>query len=118
MRAARTTVSARAGFVEWLLQRVSAIYLAGFCLYLVAYFLASPISSHAAWTQWFAHGGVRLAWALAIASLLVHGWIGMRSVYLDYLKPLWLRFGVQMVTALAFAAMALWSAQILLGSGR
>jgi succinate dehydrogenase / fumarate reductase membrane anchor subunit len=114
MRPARITVSARAGFVDWLLQRVSAVYLGGFCLYLVARFLLSPITNHAVWTAWFAQGGVRLAWALAIAALLVHAWVGMRSVYLDYLKPLWVRFTVQMLTALAFAAMALWSAQILL----
>jgi succinate dehydrogenase / fumarate reductase membrane anchor subunit len=118
MKPARTTVSARAGFVEWLLQRVSAIYLAGFCFYLAVRFLVSPITSHADWMEWFAYGSVRLAWALAIAGLLVHGWIGMRSVYLDYLKPLWLRFVVQMLTAFAFAAMTLWSAQILLGAGR
>jgi succinate dehydrogenase / fumarate reductase membrane anchor subunit len=117
MNTVRSTVSARAGFTEWLLQRVSAIYLAGFCVYLAVRFLASPITSHKDWLAWFEHGGVRMAWALAIASLLIHAWTGMRSVYLDYLKPLWVRFTVQVLTALALSAMALWSAQILLRVG-
>jgi succinate dehydrogenase / fumarate reductase membrane anchor subunit len=117
MKSSRTGVSAHAGFTEWLLQRVSAVYLAGFCFYLAARVLVSPFKSHAAWLEWFAHGGVRLAWALALASLLVHAWTGMRSVYLDYLKPLWVRFVVQTLTALALAAMALWSAQILMSAG-
>lgn len=114
MRTIRGRASAHAGFSEWLLQRGTAIYLGGFCLYLLIRFLIWPINEHAAWREWFAQGPVRLAWALAIASLLIHAWIGMRSVYLDYLKPLWVRLTAHFLTALALAAAALWAAQILL----
>jgi succinate dehydrogenase / fumarate reductase membrane anchor subunit len=114
----RSSSAAHAGFAEWLLQRVTAIYLGGFLLYLFVRFLVQPIGTFDAWRAWFAQGAVRLAWALAIASLLVHAWIGMRSVYLDYVKPLWLRFLVQMLTAIAIAALALWAAEILVEAGR
>ncbi len=114
----RTSASAHAGFTEWLLQRVTAVYLGGFLLYLFVRLLVWPIETFAAWREWFACGSVRLAWALAIASLLVHAWIGMRSVYLDYVKPLWLRFSLQMLTAIGIAGLALWAAQILIEAAR
>ncbi len=116
-RAPRSPGSAKAGLVQWLLQRATAIYLAGFVVYVVVRLLAAPLREHAAWQAWFASGTVRLAWALAIGSLLVHAWIGMRSIYLDYLHPLWLRFAVSFVTALGLVAAALWAADILLRAG-
>lgn len=117
MKSAPTTSSARTGFVEWLLQRVSAIYLAGFCLYLAVRLLVAPFPNHSSWTAWFMQIEIRLAWGLAFASLLIHAWLGMRSVYLDYVKPTWLRFIVQTLTAFAFATLAMWGADILLGGG-
>jgi succinate dehydrogenase / fumarate reductase membrane anchor subunit len=117
VKTVRPTASAGSGFVEWLLQRISAVYLAGFCLYLTMRLLVLPFPDHYSWTSWFTQGGVRLAWALALTSLLIHAWVGMRSVYLDYVKPLWVRFVVQTLTALAIASLALWAADILLGGG-
>jgi succinate dehydrogenase / fumarate reductase membrane anchor subunit len=114
MKTVRARPSAHAGFSEWLLQRATAVYLAGFCAYLLVRFLLWPIDTHAAWRAWFGQGGVRLAWALAIASLLIHAWIGMRSVYLDYVKPLWVRLAVQFATAVALAAATLWAVQVLM----
>jgi len=100
--------------VEWLLQRVSSLYMAGFVVYLILRFAASPVSDYAAWKSWFAGGVVRLACALFILSLLVHAWVGLRSIYMDYLHPLWLRFSISLLTAFGLLALGLWSAQILL----
>ena len=110
----RLSGSAHAGMMPWLWQRVTSIYMAGFVVYVIVHLNLSPIHDHAAWTAWFAIGYVRLAWAMFILSLLVHAWIGMRSIYLDYFHPLWLRFGVSLFTALGLLALGLWAAQILL----
>ena len=114
MRATRSTSSTHTGLMEWLLQRVSSLYMAGFVIYLSAHFSLSPAHDYAAWKAWFAAGSVRLAWALFILNLLVHAWIGLRSIYLDYLRPVWLRFSVSLLTAFALLALGLWAAQILL----
>lgn len=116
-RSARLPGSAHAGLISWLLQRGTAIYLGGFVVYVVLRLGASPIRDHAAWQAWFASGSVRLAWALAIGSLLVHAWIGLRSVYLDYLHALWVRFTVSFLTALGLIALGLWAVEILLQAG-
>lgn len=114
MNHARSSGSAHAGMMPWLWQRVTAIYLAGFVIYVIVQLNLSPIRNHADWQAWFAIGYVRLAWAIFILSILVHAWIGMRSIYLDYLRPLWLRSGVSLITALGLLALGLWAARILL----
>lgn len=106
--------SAHRGLGEWLLQRLSALYLAGFLFWLFVRLSLSPVSGYVAWKTWFAGGAVRLAFALFFLSVLVHAWVGMRSVFLDYFRPLWLRFTVQLVTALSLLALAFWAAQMLL----
>ncbi len=106
--------SAHAGLMEWLLQRVSSLYMAGFVVYSVAYLSIYPIHDYVAWKAWFASGPVRLVWALFFLSLLAHAWIGLRSMYMDYLHPLWLRFSLALLTAFGLLALGLWSAQILM----
>lgn len=114
MTEVRTAGSAHRGLGEWLVQRVTALYLAGFTFYLVVYFTMHPIPDHAAWLAYFAAGPARLAWWLAVVSTLMHAWIGLRSIYMDYLRPFWLRFGVMMLTALGLLALGTWATEILL----
>ena len=114
MRRARSAGSAHAGVTEWLLQRVTSLYMGGFVIYAIVHFSLLPVHDHAAWKAWFAMGYVRIAWALFLSSILIHAWIGMRSIYLDYLHPLWLRFSVTLLTALGLLALTLWAAEILI----
>ena len=112
----RPSGSAHAGLGEWLLQRVTAVYMGAFVLYLALRFAVAPIDLYVAWKMWFASVVVRIGFALFFASLLLHSWVGMRSVFMDYVKPMWLRFVVQLVTATALLILALWVTQILLGN--
>lgn len=106
--------SAHQGLGEWIIQRVSALYLAGFLLWLVVRWGLAPLPDYEAWKSWFGGGVVRVAFGLFFLSLLTHTWVGMRSVFLDYLHPLWLRFSAQLLAALGLLALALWAAEILL----
>jgi succinate dehydrogenase / fumarate reductase, membrane anchor subunit len=110
----RSLGSAHRGLVSFLVQRVTSIYLGGFTIYLIGYLLLYPIKDYAAWKHYFNSGSTRLAWAIFIASLLAHTWVGLRSIYMDYVKPVGLRFTVSLVTALGLIALTLWSTQILL----
>ncbi len=114
MTPTRLTGSVQHGFGQWLLQRLTAMYLAVFAIWLATAVILDPPAGFSAWKAWFAYGPVRLAFALAFMSMLVHAWIGMRSVFLDYLKPLWLRILMHLLTAVFLTALALWSAHILL----
>jgi len=114
VRRVRSAGSAHAGVTEWLLQRVTSLYMGGFVIYVIVHLSLSAVRDYAAWKAWFDTGYVRIAWALFLASILIHAWVGMRSIYLDYLHPLWLRFSVTLLTALGLLALALWAVRILL----
>lgn len=110
----RGHVSAHTGTGEWLWQRFSALYIGGFGLYLGVRLLLAPIAGYDDWRAWLSGGLVRLGFALFIGSLLIHAWTGLRSVYIDYLHPLGLRFAVSFLTAVGLIALGLWSARVLL----
>ena len=114
MNRARSLGSAHRGLMEWLVQRVTSVYLGLFVIYLIGHLLLNPVRSYTTWSAYFAHGAVRLAWGLFFASLLLHAWVGARSIYLDYLHPTWLRFTVTCATAMGMVGLALWAAYILL----
>ena len=105
--------SMHAGLGEWLLQRLTALYMSGYVLYLVFRFSFAPLSGFTEWQSWFASGAVGVFTALFIAAVLVHAWVGLRSVYIDYLRPLWVRFTMLALTGGALLALAFWSAQLL-----
>jgi succinate dehydrogenase / fumarate reductase membrane anchor subunit len=109
----RTPGSAGSGTVEWLWQRLSAVYLGGFGLLELVYLLFHPVHDYASWRQLFHQPVLRVLWLLGFVALLAHAWIGMRSVYLDYLHAFWLRFAVTMVSAIALFACGVWLALIL-----
>lgn len=113
----RLTSSTHTGLSEWLLQRTSAIYLGLFIIYVAIRLIFWPINDFEGWRSWFDSPMVRISWLLAFASLLVHAWIGIRSVFLDYLKPFQLRFIISMVFATGLIACGLWVIDILYGRG-
>jgi len=94
--------------------RLSAVYMAGFALYVAIYWATAERLVFETWRNWFSNGPVRIGWALLFGMALLHGWFGMRSIFMDYVKPVTLRVVVSSLTGLGLFALALWAASILL----
>ena len=106
--------SARAGLYSWLAQRITALYVAGFSLFVALRLMLYPIDGYDAWRTWLSAGVMRLALTVFLIAIFVHAWVGMRSVWMDYLRPSAWRFGISLLTGLGLLALALWSGQIVL----
>lgn len=106
--------SAHRGLGEWLVQRLTALYMGGLGGAVVVYLLFAPVPDYLHWKSWLAGMGVRVALSLFFVSALAHAWVGLRSVYMDYLKTLWLRLTVTAVTLIILLALSLWTGHILL----
>ena len=106
--------SAHAGLTEWMLQRLTGLYLAVYIIYLILFFDASVTENYEAWKSWVDDSYVRTTLGLFFLSALVHAWIGMRSVYMDYLHSFWLRFVVTSLTGAGLVILLFWVARILL----
>ena len=109
----RVVVGAHYGLGGWMVQRVSAAYMALYTVLFVALLLASGPPSYASWRALFAPGWMRFATFLFAASVLAHAWVGMRDIWMDYIKPTGLRFALEAATALLLVGCGAWALQIL-----
>lgn len=101
------------GLRAWLLQRFSAVYLLLFIAYLFVHFARAPAADFAAWQAWLADPLVNLATGLFILSMLVHAWVGIRDVIMDYVTHTGLRVALFAGVALTLAGCGLWSLRVL-----
>ena len=95
-------------------QRASALYIALFLLYFLVRLMLDAPPDHLAWKAWLADTPVWIASGLFFLALLVHAWIGVRDVILDYVKPPVLRLTALALVLLFLLANALWLASILM----
>lgn len=83
------------GLKDWVIQRMTAIYLAIYSgLFLVVWFKSSPWS-YETWTALFQTPWFQITTALALFALLFHAWIGLWTVTTDYIKHTALRLIAQ-----------------------
>ncbi len=106
-------VGAHYGLGSWMLQRMTAVAMGLYTLLVIVVFLVAPPDTHEAWKALFAQGWMCAATLLFVASVLLHAWVGMRDVYMDYVKPIGLRLAFEVATIMLLAVYAAWAAQIL-----
>lgn len=96
------------GLRAWMWQRLSAVYLAVFIpVALLTLLIAAP-SDYAAWRALFASPLVGVSVGLFFAALLIHAWVGVRDILIDYVHPLGLRLFLMAGVIGALLAMATW----------
>jgi succinate dehydrogenase / fumarate reductase membrane anchor subunit len=103
------------GLKAWLAQRLTAAYLALYLIAMGVWVTVAPPPTVEAWRAWVLSTPVALATGLFFLALLLHAWVGVRDVVLDYVGPAWLRVAVLSAVLLALAAQALWVLGVLLG---
>ena len=104
------------GLSPWVIQRISAVFLTLFTIYILVSVYCVEVVSYEAWLVWlFAPLNIILVGLSAIA-LLFHAWVGMRDVVLDYIHPVMLRIFFLVFFASILVACGLWIARILLKS--
>lgn len=109
----RVVVGAHYGLKDWIIQRATAIVLALYTvIFLTVLVLVSP-GSYESWRGIFASGFMRFATFLFFVSLFYHVWIGVRDIWMDYIKPDGLRLILMIATAVALVGYAGWAVQIL-----
>lgn len=112
-----TTITSfgRSGLYDWMMQRVTAVVLLVYTVFMIGYLLMNPDLSYEQWKQLFSGTPMRIFTLLALLSMVAHAWIGMWSVSTDYIKPTGLRFLFQSVCGLLAFIYVVWGIQILWG---
>lgn len=109
----RLVVGAHYGVRDWLAQRLTAIVMAIYTVILLLEFLFASRFSYEGWAGLFAQQWFKIATFVTILSLLYHAWVGMRNVWMDYVKPVGIKLVLDTATILWLVGCAGYAAQIL-----
>ena len=110
----RVVVGAHYGMRDWLAQRITAVLMALFTLTVLAQVLFSkgPIG-YDRWAGIFSSQWMKVLTFVVIIALLYHVWVGMRDIWMDYIKPVSARLGLQVFTLVWLVACSGWAIQVL-----
>lgn len=103
------------GLKDWLIQRISALFLMGYILFLFGFVLSHPGLDYSRWHELFQCRLVRIATLLALGSTLLHAWVGIWTVMTDYIKCTVIRLSVQMLVAIGLLTEVIWGGMIVWG---
>jgi succinate dehydrogenase / fumarate reductase membrane anchor subunit len=109
------TSAGQNGVHDFILIRASAIILVVYTLMIAGFFVMSPNVTHVVWQSFFANLIVKVATIMAFLALLVHAKIGVWQVLSDYVKPAFIRAGLQFIFSvtlliyLVFGFLTVWS---------
>jgi len=109
----RMVVGAHYGLRDWVMQRVTAVVIAVYTIFLLAVLAAQPTLDFITWRSVFTHTWIRVPTFLCLLAIYLHTWVGMRDILMDYIKPTMLRLALMVLVVVALIAYTVWTVQIL-----
>lgn len=113
MAAPRIVVGAHYGMRDWLAQRITGLIIAIYTLVVLGVVLFGPSLTYGTWAGLFANTWMKVITLLALLALIYHAWVGVRDIYMDYIKPVGIRLLLQVATIVALAGYGVWAVIIL-----
>jgi succinate dehydrogenase / fumarate reductase, membrane anchor subunit len=104
------------GLRDWLIQRLTSIIIAIYAIFIIAFILLHPKMQFDEWQMLFSFNSFKIFSFLALFSIILHGWIGMWTVFTDYIKNITLRLILLFLVAILFFCCLTWGAVVLWGS--
>ncbi|CAI8170324.1 MAG: Succinate dehydrogenase hydrophobic membrane anchor subunit [Cellvibrionales bacterium UBA7375] len=112
----------RSGLSDWLLQRVSALIMSAYLLFMVGFFVLNPSPSYEQWSGLHSSLAMRIFSLLTILSIAAHAWIGIWCVLTDYItvrligpKATPIRMFLQLAMIAVILFYVVWTLDILWG---
>lgn len=110
----RIVTGAGYGFRDWLAQRVTAVLMALFTVIVLAQviFSSGPIG-YDQWAGIFAAQWMKVLTFCVILAMLMHVWVGIRDIWMDYIKPVGVRLVLHVASIVWLVGCAGWAIQVL-----
>ena len=116
------TSFSRSGLSDWLLQRVTAVVMAAYTVFITAYLLFNSGLEYSQWLGLHSHIAMKIFNVLTVLSIAVHAWIGLWAVLTDYVterllgpKATVLRIFLQLGMITVTLVYVIWSLDIVWG---
>lgn len=102
------------GLRDWLIQRISAIVIGLYFIFIAAYLSNNQPLYFAQWRHLFNNGLVKVATLIAILAIIWHGWIGLWIVLTDYVKKASVRLVLQSLVIILLLGYLFWVVEIII----
>ncbi|MDI4631648.1 succinate dehydrogenase, hydrophobic membrane anchor protein [Pelomonas sp. V22] len=109
----RVVTGASYGLRDWLAQRVTALLMALFTIVLLVQILLPGPLGYDRWAGIFSQQWMKVITFALIVSLAYHAWVGMRDIWMDYVKPVGVRLALHIFTLVWLVGCAGWAIQVL-----
>jgi succinate dehydrogenase / fumarate reductase membrane anchor subunit len=109
----RIVVGAHYGMRDWLSQRITATLMVLFTGALILQVMAPGKMGYDKWAAIFGSQWMKVLTFVTIVSLAWHAWVGMRDIWMDYVKPVGVRLALQVGSIVWLVGCAGWAVQVL-----
>ena len=110
----RVVTGAHYGLRDWLAQRITAALMVIFTLILLAkVLLVSGPLGYKGWAGVFAPQWMKALTFAVFLALAYHVWVGIRDIWMDYVKPAGLRLALHVFTIVWLLSCLGWAVQVL-----
>lgn len=110
----RKLTGAHYGLRDWIMQRATAVLMLIYTVALIVFLLALP-GDYAAWQALFGQTWVKVFTQISFIALFLHAWVGIRDLWMDYIKPFGLRLFLQVATIVWLAGCMVYSVKVIWG---
>ena len=111
----REVIGAHYGWRGWLMQRVTAVVMLFYTIFLVGVMVTMPALDYSHWRALWTLPLMRYATLLFVLAVLLHAWVGVRNIFMDYVKDTGVRLILYVLVIIALIAYGLWALHILWG---
>lgn len=108
------TSLSRSGLRDWLIQRLTAIMLAVYTVFLVSYLIVHSPLQYSDWHALFSNGFMRIFTILTLLSMVYHTWVGIWTVLTDYIHAPRLRLTIYALVIFVLLGYLLWGIAIVI----
>ena len=109
----RLVVGAHYGTRDWIVQRVTAALMVLFTVVLLVQLLAPGPLGYDRWAGIFSAQWMKVLTFVVIVSIAWHAWVGMRDIWMDYVKPAGVRLALQVLSIVWLVGCAGWAVQVI-----
>ncbi|HYR25886.1 MAG TPA: succinate dehydrogenase, hydrophobic membrane anchor protein [Aquabacterium sp.] len=109
----RIVSGAHYGLRDWLAQRVTAVLMALFTIVLLAQVIFGEPLGYYKWAGIFSAQWMKFLTFTVILAVLYHVWVGVRDIFMDYIKPVGVRLALHVFAIVWLVGCAGWAIQVL-----
>ena len=109
----REVIGAHYGWRGWLGQRITAVIMLLYTLFLLAVLTTLPAIDYQHWRALWDVPVMRYATMLFVLAIALHAWVGVRNIFMDYVKDTGVRLVLYVLVILTLLVYCAWAVQIL-----